>query len=232
MKYLNLAAFALLFTLAGCSQNAQQTDSKSDTTLVVKTDSAAIVKKPDTSADKAEIQGLIRKTLNWAEHKNEIDLLPALTDSKDSSCIGFDKIKLKANLEKLKATGYFSQTFIENYNQIILTLDKKIRGKEFEKWNTYELPTFAFGNDADPWCECQDVPFDKPDPWSLVDIEVISLEGDKGELNWKWGGFTAGANKSWADIKYRFKVEKENGQWKIAYLQGFDFANAVKKDGV
>jgi len=113
--------------------------------------------------DKKEIQKLIRKVLTWSESKGTIELLPVLTDSKDSVYIGFDMAKHKSNLDKLKRTNFFAVEFIDNYNQIILTLDKKLRNGEYEEWLVGDLPTFIFANDVDPWWSGQD-----HFPWKLV----------------------------------------------------------------
>lgn len=182
--------------------------------------------------DKEEIQNLIRQVLNWSESKNSIDLLPVLTDSKDSSCIGFDFDKHKLNLEKLKETNLFAQEFIDNYNQIIQTLDKKIKNKEFDKWYTYELPTFIFANDVNPWCLCQDVPYDKPSPWDFIEVNIIKLDSNKADVEWKWGKLESNTDPGWKEFIYRFSVVKENDKWKIAYLQGFDFKESTRKDGL
>jgi len=191
--------------------------------------SAQVAKRTVSNDDKEQITILIWKMLNWSESKNSIDLLPALTDMKDSSCIGFDFTKHKANLRKLSATGFFAREFIDNYNQIIRTLDRKIRNKEFDKWYTYELPPFAFANDVNSWTLCQDVPYDKPDPLAHVTVDVIRFEKDKGELNWRWGMLPLkNTDASWRQFTYKFRVVKEDNKWKIAYLQGFDFEKSTK----
>ncbi|MDO3641540.1 hypothetical protein [Mucilaginibacter sp. L3T2-6] len=172
--------------------------------------------------DKTEIRDLIRKMLNWAESQKTLKLVPELTDSKDSLCIGFDLKKLETNLQVLKATEFFTPEFIYNYKQIILTLDRKVKNNEF-KWVTDELPPFNFANDVDPWCDSQDEPYDKPNPWDLVEVKVVSLNKQKGEFSWTWGQLKADMSPDWKEFNYRFKVQKEQGKWKIAYLDGFDF---------
>ena len=212
MKYIRLTVFVFGLLLFGCYQTISKTTSVTE--------------------DTQQIQNLIRQVLNWSESKNSINLLPALTDSKDSICIGFDFNKHKLNLDKLKETNLFAKEFIENYNEIIQTLDRKIKSNEFDKWNTYELPTFIFANDVNPYCLCQDVPYDKPNPWDLLEVEIINLNSEKGELNWKWGKTELNEASGWKEFTYRFKVIKENGKWKIAYLQGFDFNESTRKDGL
>jgi hypothetical protein len=134
---------------------------------------------------------------------------------------------LKVNLEKLRAANFFSAGFIENYNQIILTLDKKFKNKEFGKWSTGELPPFSFANDVSPWCDCQDNL-----SWDLVEVKIINLNNEKGELYWTWGKSELNGDASWKAFSYKFGVEKENGKWKISYLQGFDFKESTRKDGL
>ena len=207
MKYITLTTFILGFLLFGCYQTKSKTTSVSD--------------------DKGQIQNLIRQVLNWSNSKNKIDLLPVLTDIKDSVYIGFSLEKHKENLVKLRETDLFTTEFIENYNQIILTLDKKLRDKEFEEWRVGELPTFNFANDADPWTLWQDVPNDNPNPWDLVEVKVIKLDKDKGELTWTWE-----KSELSNEFGYKFRVKRENGKWKIAYMQGFDFKESTRKDGL
>lgn len=135
-------------------------------------------------------------------------------------------------LDKLRETNFFATEFIENYNQIILTLDRKLREDKFEKWLVGDLPTFKFANDINPWCLCQDIPYDKPNPWDLVEVKVINLNRGKGELVWKWGKTELNEAPGWKEFTYRFIVTKENGKWKIAYLQGFDLKESTRKAGL
>jgi hypothetical protein len=137
----------------------------------------------------------------------------------------------KANLDKLKETGFFATEFIENYNQIILTLDKKLRNKEYGEWIVNDLPPFIFANDVNAWTLCQDVPYDNPSPWDFVEIIVISLNSENGELKWKWGNLKAGTHPSWREFDYKFKVTKENNKWKISYLDGFEFKESTREEG-
>jgi len=221
MKFLTLIIGLILL---GC------THKKDSNNLAVQ--QTGSVKTITTTNDKEEIKNLIRNVLIWSESKESIDLLPALTDSKDRVYIGFDLKKHKENLDKLRNTGFFAKEFIENYNQIILTLDKRLRNKEYDEWLVGDLPTFIFANDVDPWTLCQDVPYDNPSPWNLVEINELKLNDKNGEFEWKWGNLKHGIDSGWNQFFYRFNVIKENNKWKISYLQGFDFKESTGQDGL
>jgi hypothetical protein len=217
VNYIQL--LALIFGLAslGCHQNTQSTQQMHN--------QAAVTKSTDTLNDKEEIKKLIKQVLIWSETKEAIDLLPALTDSQDSIYIGFDLNKLKSNLDKLKETNFFTTEFIDNYNQIILTLDKKLKTGEYDKWLVGDLPTFIFANDYDPWWNSQE-------QFSLqfATIEIISLTKNNGEFYFKCGDKGHGCD-GLENFKMRFRVVKEDNRWKISYLEGFDFKESTRKDG-
>jgi len=230
MKYLGLLGPTLVLMLFRCNSDIKS-NASTKINPVIKSEGSTkhnseTIKLPDDNKDKDDIQTLIRQTLNWGDSKSSINLLPVL--SKDSICIGFDFDKQNQNLEKLRQSGFFANEFIDNYNQIIQTLDKKIKNKEFEPWNVYELPTFNFANDVDPWTLCQDVPYDKPNPLDFVEVGIINLDNKKGELYWKWGNLYSNADSSWKNFSYKFRVEKVDSKWEISYLQGFDYKESIK----
>jgi len=77
-----------------------------------------------------------------------------------------------------------------------------------------ELP--PYGNDANPWCDCQDNP-DKY--WEKIKIQNLIIKDNKATFNWTWGdGF-----------KYKVKAVKENNVWKISFLQGFNIQEFISK---
>lgn len=209
-----LGIYVLLFSLifSGCNQGIEK-QSKN-------------IEIANIQEDKEYIQNLLQQVLEWSESKESIDLLPVLTDSKDSIYIGFDMIRLKENLVKLRETNFFASEFIANYNQIILTLDRKLRSKEFNEWLVGDLPTFKFANDVNPWYSDQGHL-----PWKLVEVEVISINNNQGELYWKYGNFGTDFDSFWKDFKYRFRVVKDGDKWKISYMEGFDYKESIKKDG-
>jgi hypothetical protein len=203
MKYFGLITLILGLTFYSCSHHKPKTDKSEKQTEELEA--------TEVSKNREEIQRLIRQVLIWSDSKGTIDLLPALSDSKGSVYIGFDLDKLKINLDKLRQTGFFTTEFIENYNQIIQTLDKKLRNKEFKDWLVGDLPTFNFVNDINPWCLCQGF-----SPEDFDDVEIIKINSISGELKWKWK-----KGSSWND--FIFRVKKEDNKWEISYMEGFDF---------
>ncbi|MDO9511999.1 MAG: hypothetical protein Q7J34_09585 [Bacteroidales bacterium] len=218
MKYFGLLILIIGMIFSSCNQKNKTTNTTENKLENSETS--------DKSKDKQEFQNFIRKVLIWSDSKSRIDLLPVISDSKDSIYKGFDLAKHKQNLEKLKSTGFFATEFVDNYNQIILTLDKGLRNGEYEKWLVGDLPTFIFANDVNPWCLCQDNM-----DWNTVEVKIISLDNVKGELEWYWGNLSSDTDPSWKEFKYKFRITKEENHWKIAYLEGFDFKESTRKDG-
>ena len=216
MKQIILVICVIGLISFGCKQNKKTTE----TTDNIKSE---ITQASETSNRNQEILDLIRQVLSWSDSERNIDFLPVVPDNNYSLYVGFNIEQHKENLEKLKQTNLFSYAFIENYNQIILTLDRKLKNKEFADWLVGEMPPFNFYSGVNPWCLCQDNL-----DWESVDVEIITLDKDKGELNWKWGNLKPEYDPSWKDFSYRFRVEKEENIWKISYLQGFDFEECIK----
>ena len=214
MKYFKLTTLIFGLLLFSCNLADNKTTSLTEEKASISAD------------DKQQIQNLIRQVLNWSDSKNSIELLPVLADSKDSVYIGFDLDKHKKNLDKLRQTNFFATEFIDNYNQIILTLDNGLKNGKYGLWLVGDLPTFTFSNDHSPWCNCQD-----NDDWNKVEIRVIKSSDSDGEIEWYWGNLNADTDPSWKEFAYKFKVVKESNKWKIAFMSGFDFKDSTRKDG-
>jgi hypothetical protein len=218
MKQLLPLHFLLCLLLAGCREDQLQPGAK---TRETGTDTSG----GDAGA-RAEIQHLMRRALKWSQSVQAIDLYPMQADSAQGTYTGFNLDVHDKNLKKLRITKFFSAGFIRNYDQIILTLDKKLKAGEFGKWRVNDPPPFTFANDVDPWCLCQDVPYFEP--WDLIEVEPVRLSGKRGELYWTWGSLGPNADPGWKQTAYLFRVVKEDNRWKIDYLQGFDFAESTR----
>jgi hypothetical protein len=177
-----------------------------------KTKSAAKEKVAISSADKEQIQVLIRRALHWADSKNSISLLPVVTDSKDRVYLGVNLAQHKQNLAKLTATNFFSTGFIDNYNHLVWAIDAGMRSGHYEPWLVGDGPTIAFVSEVDAWCLCQDVPYDKPNPWDNIEISLVNQGETDVEVAWRWGKLNSLAGpggvaadpavKEWKDFSY------------------------------
>ena len=203
MKLIKITA--LIFGMLFCSCN--QTETKNTFTKE---------KISSLSDEKIKIKTLIKKVFKWTDSKNSISVFPVLTDSKDYYVIGLDHDLHKKDLETLRKSNLFSLEFINNYNKIVLTLDKNLKNGKYEQWLVGELPPFYFANDYNPWCysqgDCSGESFD---------LEIIKLDNKEGVIKYKREN-----NSSWND--FIFKVKKENENWKISYLEGFDYKERTK----
>jgi len=234
MRPILLLPILLGLLLLGCQEAESNTKSAVNETVSI------------SSADKAQIQVLLRRALHWANSKDAIALLPVVTDSKDSVYLGVNLAQHNQNLAKLKATSFFSTGFIANYNQIVLAIDAGMRSGKYEQWLVGDGPTIVFVSGVNAWCSCQDVPYDNPNPWDNIEITIANQDKTNVEAVWRWGKLelmvdpgelkanpgrldTDPGLKEWKDFSYKVLVTKEAGKWKIAYLQGFDFKEGTKE---
>lgn len=164
--------------------------------------------------DKQEIEALVKKLYEWVETKNSNNDFNPIANKKGDKYIGLDLNAHKKRLEELKKTNLFSQQFLDNYNKIALKIDSNLKTKKIE-WFEGELP--PFGNGANPWCNCQDNP---DNYWKTMTINHLKVENNNASFDWTW---------SWkGNFKYKVKTVKENGFWKIASLEGFNFDDFTK----
>jgi hypothetical protein len=169
-------------------------------------------------AAQVAIRHLIRQTLHWVNHEANIELFPVLENKARGTYSGIDMFAFFGNVERLTATDFFAQEFLTKYTEVGFLIDQQLKTGEMV-WPVGELPPFGTG--ANPWCNCQDVPYDDPDPWQLIEIEIIHLDDDRGEALWKWGTAGMEVSPETKAFRYKFVVVKEAARWKIARLEGF-----------
>jgi len=165
--------------------------------------------------DKQQLETLLLKTYQWVETKNSNNDFNPAEDKKGEKYIGLNLKEHAKRLEELKKTNFFSQQFLDNYNKIALKLDANLKNKKLE-WLVGDLP--PFGNDTNAWCDCQDNP---EEYWKTLKMHNLKIENDTASFSWTW-------TKWKDDSKYKVKAVKENGIWKIAYLEGFDYDSLTK----
>lgn len=159
--------------------------------------------------EQEDLLKLTRNLYEWHESKNSKSDFNPISDDNDSAYIGLDLEKHKKRLTELKKTGFFAEDFLKNYDKIALSIDADLKSKKME-WLVGDMP--PFGNDANPWCNCQDNP---DNYWKTLTITDLEIENNVATFNWTWGN----------DFEYKVKAIKAGDEWKITYLQGFDSSN-------
>ena len=159
------------------------------------------------SSDSAELTAFIRDFYKWKETKSSLYNFIPKSDSQDSFYIGIDWVEQDKRQKELEATNYFSKEFLDNYTNIAKTIDNRLKDGSYN-WLAGELP--PFGNDANPWCNCQDFP---DDYWRTLTVSKINRTNGDVTFVWTFDNL----------MYYRVVATKSNGSWKIKYLQGFDY---------
>lgn len=171
-----------------------------------KTKSTSIAEVEISDENKAQLQHLVRELYEWFETQNPTGDFYPVSDEDSHHYIGLDLQKHNNKLNELRQTNFFANEFLNDYNQITLTIHEKLNNKELE-WLVGDLP--PFGNGASLWCNCQDTPNNY---WQIITIDEISFENNISTFTWSWGD----------DFNYEAKAVWENDGWKILYLEGFD----------
>ena len=198
MKYFKLTTLLLTLSFFACKEKATKNVSK---TFKEQNQS-------NLTNDAAELEKLTKELYKWNETKSsQVDFDPIKKEKDDLIYTRIDLARHKQRLNELKETDFFTDYFIQNYNNIALTIDEKMVNKSFVYY-VGELP--PYGNDANPWCNCQDNP---DNYWGKIALKNVIINNNTATYNWSWGD----------KFEYKVKAIKENGVWKISYLQGFDF---------
>jgi len=161
--------------------------------------------------DKEELQKLMRQLYQWYETDGFKSEFEPIADSLNYQYIGLDYKLHNERLNELTLIDFFTEEFLGNYHKIALTIDEKLKKNE-EEWLVGNLP--PFGNDASPWCNCQDSP---ENYWETITIDEIVFTNNIATFVWTWGKWGS------EDFKYHVEAVKENDIWKIQYMEGFDY---------
>jgi hypothetical protein len=197
MKLIQLLTLFSIFILFACTT--------ADKTAVEEEKQVPTSSKPEEE----DLLKLTRNLYEWHESKNSKNDFDPISDDNDSAFIRLDLEMHKKRISELKQTGFFASEFIDNYNKLALSIDADLKNKKIE-WLVGDMP--PFGNDANPWCNCQDNP---DNYWKTLTITDLEIENNVATFNWTWGN----------DFEYKVNAIKSGDEWKITYLQGFDSSN-------
>lgn len=172
MTFLKQTIFAfLLFLVFSCNKKDSETIKVTETKIDE-------ISKNNASDEKENLQALLQQIYKWHETKSSNNDFNPIADSRDSIYIGLNLKEHTQRIKELKETGFFSKNFLENYDKIGLKIDNGLKNGKL-KWAVGELP--PFGNDANPWCNCQDNP---ENYWETLSIRKIKTEGNIANLTW------------------------------------------------
>jgi len=174
-------------------------------------------KSNTSNDDKAEVRDLVIQVLKWHERNGVFNGFVPIFNANDSLAIGMDLKVLQDALDNFAESKLFDKEFINNYSNIVTSIDKKIKNREIVFMDG-DMPPYAGAN---PWCNCQDYPY--ANPWDKIDVKFVNIDNDDAVLTWTWG------DSDWSKyFKYKVKAKKIKGAWKISYLEGFDFDEMTK----
>ena len=194
--FIYLVYFSLFITAVSCKPSTSVSSEPLDVVAALSQD------------DSLKLTRLMRDLYRW--HENTIskqDFEPEDVADNDSLFLRLKMQSHKSRMEELKSTQFFTAAFLNNYDSIFQSTNTALVGKEME-WRVGELP--PFGNDADPWCNCQDAP-DKY--WERLTIEEVTVDGNKYGFNWTWDD----------DFEYQVVAIKTGENFQMDYLEGFDY---------
>lgn len=160
----------------------------------------------ENKPDSVQIVKVLRDMYQWhAAHQDEMGFTTIVQDTLQT---GLDTTKLAGYIQQLNATGFFSKAFLQNYRAIVTHTDYKLRNDSIKYFNEIN---FGF-QEADPWTSFQD---DAGNFWDILTLHDITIGSDTALLKWTITGMSA-------EDAYLVKFKKENNNWRISYMRGFD----------
>lgn len=160
------------------------------------------------SGDSVEVINLLKDIYCWHD-KYQYSLTDFPIIIKDSFQVGLNYDSLNRTISAIKQTNYFSSSFLDNYKKLADFVNNKLIDAHPQYLNEIN---FDF-QDADPWTGFQDA---DPDYWNTFKIADYKSTVDSASLKWLI------QNKDWSSPGYSVRFSKENGKWKVCYLEGFD----------
>jgi hypothetical protein len=182
---------------------------------VNKEEKATVAEAPDAvGQDSIALTKLIRSVYTWQDREGQGGDFDPKEVEGDSLYRGIDWAAYDNRVKTIKESNYFDQRFLDSYKQIAQYIDTALKSGR-EEWPKGEYP--SFGYDASPWCNCQDAASDSA--WATLTITNLKIENGQADFSWTWGD----------NFQYKTKATKENGAWKISYLEGFKLENWKSK---
>lgn len=188
-------------------------------TSCIKSGSSNIADNSNTqiaNSDSIELTTLVRNVYEWHETKYRRNGYPfKFKNPNDSIFIGVDWDKYEKEMDVFRNTNFFSKDFFITHKTIGLSIDSSIKQTDIE-WRNVNDGISIWDTDADDWCGCQDYP---DNYWKKITLNNISKDNGVVTFYWTWN------NKS--EKQYQMNARKEEGTWKINFIQGFSSYRTV-----
>ncbi len=160
----------------------------------------------DVEELKAPLTELVQNMYRWKETQAKQSDFQPKADPTAALYVGLDVAEHQKRLAELRASGFFSSVFLEQYHARAIQLHTALLEGRTEWPVGYRSP---FGGAVDPWCQCQDTP-DRY--WEDIEIVELRQEGDSIRFLWSWGD----------SFTYLMRAEHTSTGMKIRYMEGLD----------
>lgn len=212
MKFLKAIALIAIISLSACTktENSAAPDSNTD-----QPKNKDITTENPYEADKQEIEKLVKSM--YVHHEQAHDRHSFKPVIKDTLIVGYDMTEHKLYLEKLRKTGFFTEEFITNMDNIVKKQDELLRTRKIELPEG-DMP--PFNGNVDSWCNCPD-----NDDYNKISLHFEQINPKTAKFYWNWEGL---GDPSWAAHHYNMRTVKENGKWKIAWMEGWDYETSTR----
>ncbi len=201
---LGLLMTTILLTSCSCSNGSKLAD-KGDRQII--------------NADSIELTTLVRNVYEWHETKYRRNGFPfKFKTPSDSIFTGVDWDAYAKDMEVFKATNFFSKDFFTAHRTLALSVDSSIQKATIE-WRNINDGIPLWDTDADDWCGCQDYP---DNYWKKLILNDFKIIKEIVSFKWTWDDKLEGKSH-----QYEMKAKRENGTWKISYIEGFKYYGTV-----
>lgn len=201
-QYPIIALICLAIALLSSCQNAGQSTTPN-----------TAVSSSVTVSDSLALSTLIKNIYSWHQHDTAgVEFVYKADKPTDTVYSGIDWPAHEARLQALEKTNFFSQQFINNHKLLALRIEKDMKQAGPERCTIGDL--LDFEPEADLFCNCQDMPDNYEKAITLADF---TINADTANFTWSWGN-----TRGFEPNKYAVTAIKENGHWKVSYLEGFD----------
>ncbi len=206
-NYINLLFLTTIFITSCNTSGSSNSADKIDKQQVINTDSI-------------ELTTLCRNIYKWHETKYRVNGFPPFKfkTPSDSIFTGVDWDAYAKDMEIFRKTNFFSKEFFITHRTISLSIDSSIKLASIE-WRNINNGIPIWATDVDDWCGCQDYP---DNYWKTLTLNNFHFDNGLMSFEWTWGdknGFQAN--------KYKMEARKEDGKWKISFIEGFKYYGTV-----